>query len=778
MFYSTRDRKIQISASQAILKGLSDDGGLFLPDEIPSLKIDASFLSLSYKELAFKVLSLYLDDFSKEDIQSCLEKAYDRKHFENQIMAVKTFGSFSFMELFHGETLTFKDMALSLLPYLMEVAKNKHPEAKSIKILTATSGDTGSAVLSSFSKVKGVDVSILYPDFGVAPIQEKQMLYFTNDHARAYALKKSNFDTCQSLVKKLLISGEKNGYTSANSINIGRLLPQIVYYFYTYLQLVKNKTIALGEKVDFVVPTGNFGDIFAGYLAKRMSLPVGKLVVASNENRILTDFFKTGVYDLNRQFIKTNSPSMDILISSNLERLLYLTLEDDKKVVSLMKDLKENKKFIISKSELSKLNEDFIAYSAKESDTNQAILSCYQERQYLLDPHSAVGYSVFKQYQKSNPQNHVVLVLTASPLKFPATICKALHLPYQDDLDALAILIKETSIPLPAALKKVLDCYTPKFALLPSQVKNELFKEQVYFVKTPATSANLGPGFDVMGLALDIYNTFSFKKNDVMKTEGFPDLGSNPNLVLTSYEYLFKKLNLETVPVLIKEETNDIPVSRGLGSSSSCILAGLLGANAILKNKVSLEKIYEMAVEIEGHPDNVGPCLFGGVIANLKANDEYRHFSLKVAPNYRFLLVIPNTKVSTQMARSILPKEYPLSTVVKNTSHAALLPLALAKGDLNLLREVLKDDIHVPYRKTLIKEYERVSNLAEQYQLPMTISGSGSTMIVFYLAEEEKKILNLQKDLYKDFSKAEIQIKTASLNTSGSLVQEEQLKYE
>lgn len=775
MYFSTRNHYVSITASAAILKGLSDEGGLFLPASIPTLTIDESFLNLSYKEVAFKVLRLYLDDFSDSEIKEDLDLAYDSNHFEKEIMDVKSFGSFSFMELFHGETLTFKDMALSLLPYLMLTAKSKHPESKPIKILTATSGDTGSAVLSSFSKVKDVSVNILYPDDGIAPIQEKQMLYFTNDHARAYALKNSNFDTCQSLVKKLLIEGEKNGYTSANSINIGRLLPQIVYYYYTYIQLVKNKTIALGEKIDFVVPTGNFGDIFAGYLAKRMSLPIGHLVIASNENRILTDFFKSGVYDLHRKFFKSNSPSMDILISSNLERLLYLTLEDDKKVSSLMNDLKEKKGFAIDNISLRKLQNDFIPYSSNEKETDEAISSCYQEHHYLLDPHSAVGYRAYQKYLKEYQPLHTVLVLTASPLKFPSTIAKALNLKYQDDLDALKVILEETKLPLPSSLKKVLDCKTPKFLLLPSRVRKEIFYSHSYKVKTPATSANLGPGFDVLGLALDLYNSFSFKKSEKMETKGFPDLKGDPNLVLTSYEYVFKKLNLPEVNVSISELKNEIPVSRGLGSSASCILGGILGANAILKNKLSLDEIHQLAIEIEGHPDNVSPCLLGGLVSNIRINNEYSSYKLEVSNKLGILLIIPEEKVSTSKARSILPSSYPLKTVTSNSSHLALLPLALRTANLPLLKEVIEDNLHVPYRKSLITDYQVIEETASKYQLPLTISGSGSTMIVFYLKNDKKPVNSFIAELKKDKLKTETAFVFASLNKVGSLVKEEDI---
>ncbi len=747
MFFSTRNRNEKVVASKAILQGLCDDGGLFLPERIEVLPIDKNLLSLSYKEIAFKILRLYLDDFTDEEIGEDIDKAYDKDHFEEKIMDVRSFQGFSFMELFHGNTLTFKDMALSLLPYLMETAKKKHPEKKSIKILTATSGDTGSAVLSSFSKVKDIQVNILYPDFGVAPIQEKQMLYFTNDHARAYALKDSNFDTCQSLIKELLLEEEKNGFTSANSINIGRLLPQIIYYYYTYITLVNNGVIKLGDKIDFIVPTGNFGDIFAGYLAKKMSLPISRLVVSSNKNRILTDFFKTGVYDLHRKFEKTNSPSMDILISSNLERLLYLSINDDKTVKDLMDQLKTNLSFSVDRKTLAILKEDFSAYCSSQKETEESIVSCYNEHDYLLDPHSAVGYNAYKQFIKDYPENHKVLVLTASPLKFPATICDAFKMSYSDDLDALNQILTTMNIVLPNSLKKVLDCQTPKIELFPNEIKKEIFSGHTYLIKTPATTANLGPGFDFLGLALNIFNEFSFKKNNVMKEEGFPDLNGDKNLVLYSYEYVFRKLGLEPTPVLIRQLKNDIPVSRGLGSSSSCILAGILGANQILNQKLSLEEILKTAIEIEGHPDNVAPCLLGGLILNIKKEKEYQTHSLEISPDLSFLLVIPNEKVQTNKARAILPENYSLEDLTFNSSRASLLVVALKTGDISLLKESLEDRVHVPYRRKLIKEYDQVESLASSYNFPMTISGSGSSMLIIYHKNDYKKAEDFKKQL-------------------------------
>lgn len=742
MFFSTRNESLRLTASEVILKGLSDEGGLFLPEKIFNLKVDEKLLQLSYPELAYVVLRPYLDDFTDEEVRNAVLSAYDKNHFEEKVMDVTTFSNHSIMELFHGQTLTFKDMALSLLPYLMEAAKSKHPETKKIKILTATSGDTGSAVLSSFAAVGSIDVSILYPMGGISPLQEKQMLYFTLDHSRAYALESSNFDDCQSFVKSMLISHEKEGYTSANSINIGRLLPQIVYYYYSYCLLVKRGVLSLGKKLDVVVPTGNFGDIFAGYLAKKMGLPIERLVVASNQNRILTDFFKTGKYDLHREFMKTNSPSMDILISSNLERLMYYLYQDSDKVTSLMKDLKEKKEFTIEEDKLANMRETFSAYCCDEEETKKTIASCYQEHHYLLDPHSAVAFQCAMQYQMEKSDRHCLIIATASPLKFAKTICESLHLDYPDDQAGLENIIKETKLSVPHALKKVLDCKTPREAITKENAEHVIFDEHKYLIDVPATSANLGPGFDVLGIALKKYNRFSFQVARLNELLGFGEFNNKNNLVLTSYEHVFETLGIKPVPVRIEQVEQDIPLERGLGSSSSCIVAGLLGANEVLHHKLSKDEIYQMAIDLEGHPDNVAPCLLGGLIGNMKDEvGKYHAQRFEVSEDLSFVLVVPSERVNTKHAREVMPGNYSLDDVRFNLSRIVLLPEALRQGDTKLLHELLKDRIHVPYRRSLISCFSVLEQISNKLHLPFTISGSGSTMIYIIRDNQQKALL-------------------------------------
>lgn len=745
MFYSTRNRNLRVTASQAILDGISKDGGLYLPEEIVPLDYE-KVLDDDYVTLGVKILSLYLDDYQEEELRQCLQVAYDKEHFPEKIFGLRTKEDHTFLELFHGLTLTFKDMALSLFPYLLNKAREKHPDIKPIHILTATSGDTGSAVLSGFSKQAGIRVSVLYPENGISDVQEKQMLSFTSAYSKAYALKDSNFDDCQSLIKKMLVEGSRTKtFTSANSINIGRLLPQIIYYYASYIQMIKEGILEKGEKIDIIVPTGNFGDIFAAYLAKRMSLPIAKLVIASNENRILTDFLDTGVYDLNRRFIKTNSPSMDILISSNLERLLSLMIKDDKKIISLMEDLKTKKRFEIQKEELNQIQEDFSAISIDQQETEDAIRECYQKENYLMDPHSAVAYA---SYLRRKTEHHTLIVQTASMLKFPDTILDSLHIPYKNKTEALEVLIKNTAAVLPPHLRKALEEKTEKESITEDEFRKKVAYDSIYRIKVPATSANLGPGFDVMGISLSLYNNYLFQRSNKDILVGFEPCYSEKetNLVLSSYQYAFKKRNLPYQPIYIRQEENNIPTSRGLGSSAACIVAGLLMANEILNHLYTKEEIYQMAVKIEGHPDNVGCLIYGDLVINVRKEDRnYIPVRTRTSPDLKYLLVIPGNRTSTAMARKLLKEEYPLEDCVMNLSHIVGMEKGLEEGNLDLIYESIKDKIHVPYRKEGIPDYDILLSLSRKYRIPYTISGSGSTSLFILDKKKETFIDEIQK---------------------------------
>ena len=347
-YYSTRGDKTKCTASQAILKGLADDGGLFVPESFPALPVELDKLpSMSYKDVAFCILKAFLDDFSDEEIRECVDKAYNEKFDDKDIAPLKKVGNRYFLELFHGKTIAFKDMALSILPYLLSTAMKKNGIKEEVVILTATSGDTGKAALTGFEDVPGTRIIVFYPKGGVSKVQELQMLTQKGENTCVVGVN-GNFDDCQSGVKAIFSDKDFNAqlknagyrFSSANSINIGRLIPQVAYYVWAYGQIEKQSAVECGQKINFVVPTGNFGNILAAFYAKQMGLPIDKLICASNENKVLFDFFSSGTYDKNRKFVLTSSPSMDILISSNLERLIYFSCGNDaKKTAELMSNL-------------------------------------------------------------------------------------------------------------------------------------------------------------------------------------------------------------------------------------------------------------------------------------------------------------------------------------------------------------------------------------------------------------------------------------------------------
>jgi len=438
MYTSTRS-KLNIKSSEAIINGISSDGGLYFPSKVNEINLN-ELANLSYKEMAIKILKEFLDDFSLDDVKQLVERAYDEKFDIKEIVEVKKCNDVFFLELFHGPTLAFKDVALSILPLFMEKSKQMNNINEQTVILTATSGDTGSAALSGFYHSDDTSMVVFYPTDGISKVQENQMLSFRSERLHPIALK-GNFDDAQSFVKEVFNNQEMIDYlkekniilSSANSINIGRLIPQIVYYFYSYFDLCKKGEIKLNDKVNFVVPTGNFGNILAAFFAKEMGLPVNKLICASNENNVLTDFFKNKEYDKNRTFYKTISPSMDILISSNLERLLYAIYKDEKVVSQMMNELKTNGKYSLPETLSDKLD-SFYADYASEEETLKGIKNVYDDNKYLIDTHTAVGYSVYKKYvNNTNDQTKTIIASTASPLKFPKAVCKALGLNTEKD---------------------------------------------------------------------------------------------------------------------------------------------------------------------------------------------------------------------------------------------------------------------------------------------------------------------------------------------------------
>lgn len=443
MYRSTRSESTPITASQAILKGLADDGGLFVPTFLPKLDVSLEELAgMTYQEVAYEVIKLFLTDYTEEELKGCIAAAYDSKFDTAAIAPLKAVNGTEYMELFHGATIAFKDMALSILPHLMITAAKKNQEDKKIVILTATSGDTGKAALAGFADVPGTKIIVFYPKDGVSSIQERQMVTQKGDNTCVIGIR-GNFDDAQSGVKKIFTDPKEKeklaaaGYqfSSANSINIGRLVPQIAYYVWAYTRLLgaaenekkeiqvsagmtAEDALAAGEAVNFVVPTGNFGNILAAYYAKELGVPVHKLICASNSNKVLFDFFQTGAYDRNRKFVLTTSPSMDILISSNLERLIYHIAGDSASAdAGFMKQLSETGKYQITESMREKLS-DFASGWATEEETAQEIRERYEKDGYVIDPHTAVASAVYGKYRKeTGDATRTVIVSTASPFK-------------------------------------------------------------------------------------------------------------------------------------------------------------------------------------------------------------------------------------------------------------------------------------------------------------------------------------------------------------------------
>ena len=468
LYKSTRDAEKTVTASQAILKGLADDGGLFVPVSIPKLPVSLGELKeMTYQEIAYTVMKEFLTDFTEEELKSCIAKAYDSKFDTEEIAPLAKVEDAYYLELFHGATIAFKDMALSILPHLLTTSAKKNQVKNEIVILTATSGDTGKAALAGFADVEGTKIIVFYPKNGVSRVQELQMVTQKGDNTSVVAIH-GNFDNAQSGVKAMFENKElekelnEAGYqfSSANSINIGRLVPQVVYYVYAYAKLLQNEEIAEDEEINVVVPTGNFGNILAAYYAKNMGIPIAKLICASNENKVLYDFFQTGTYDRNREFVLTTSPSMDILISSNLERLIYkISGEDARKDTDLMTELKTKGSYAIT-GEMTANLADFAAGYATEEQVAKTIHDIYEDTGYVMDTHTAVAATVYKAYREdSKDDRKTVIASTASPYKFAGSVMSAIDPKYkgQDDFKLIEELQKVSGTELPNAIKEIMN---------------------------------------------------------------------------------------------------------------------------------------------------------------------------------------------------------------------------------------------------------------------------------------------------------------------------------
>ncbi len=468
MYYkSTRDSSLRVSSAEAITQGISADGGLFVPDSIPEITLDEiKYLSgLNYSCRAAYVFKKYLTDFTDAEIQYCTDNAYSTKNFETESIAElsELFDGTYMLELWHGPTCAFKDMALQILPYFLTTSAKKINLDKKIIILVATSGDTGKAALEGFKDVPGTQILVFYPEDGVSPMQKRQMTTQEGSNVGVCALK-GNFDDCQNGVKDIFTDPEikekmnEHGlmFSSANSINWGRLLPQIAYYISAYASLAESGEIALGDKVNIVVPTGNFGNILAAYYAKHMGLPVNRLICASNVNKVLTDFINTGIYDRNREFFTTCSPSMDILISSNLERLLYLlTGEDDKQIKEWFGSLAKDGKYEVTEDVKKILSEEFSAGFCDDSQTKATIKEIFDKYSYTCDTHTAVAVKVYEDYKARTGDNtKTIIASTASPYKFSASVLEAIEGKTSDldEYDKVDKVLEYSRIPVPASL--------------------------------------------------------------------------------------------------------------------------------------------------------------------------------------------------------------------------------------------------------------------------------------------------------------------------------------
>ncbi|MBU5669199.1 threonine synthase [Peptoniphilus sp. MSJ-1] len=731
-FLSTRNKDLKISAREAIVKGISEDGGLFVPESFPRFDIFEN-IELKYTDLAHKILSLYLTDFDEGDLKELIEKSYAT--FPEFVANVE-YNSNEYLELYHGKTSAFKDFALCLLPNLLAYAKKSLGIEDKTLILTATSGDTGKAALEGFYNKENIDILVVYPTDGVSAVQKLQMDTTDSLNSKVIAIE-GNFDDAQSSVKEIFNNPEikkslsdKNVYlSSANSINIGRLLPQIVYYFYAYADLYKNNKIQKDEKISFCVPTGNFGDILAGFYAKEMGLPVDKLIIASNSNNVLTDFFSTGVYNANRELEKTMSPSMDILISSNLERLLFHKSSDEV-VVEKMNDLKTKGEF---NSDIK--FDEFLCGFANEEETSKTILKVYEEDKYLIDPHTAVAKFVADKCGVSN----TVILSTASPYKFSSSVLSSLGEKLsEDEFDNIELLNEKTGVEIPKEIAKLRN----KKLIHDTKIdKKDISKEVLNFsdrgtrISVPATSANLGPGFDALGLAVNLYNICEYKKTDEVEEY---NKNIKENLIYKSYDYTFNYYGEKSVPIKIESKT-DIPMSRGLGSSSTCVVMGILAAFHEIHKEIDRREILKIATEIEGHPDNVSPAIFGGFTSTVFEDNKIYLEEFKASDKIKFLALIPDSPLLTESARKVLPENYSRKDAVFNISRTSILPLALISGNYENLKIAFQDKIHESYRFKLIPEMDKIqAAIKESDAISHYLSGAGSTIMLVLKSDDFK----------------------------------------
>ena len=464
-YESTRGSKNTLSSAAAVIQGIAEDKGLYVPDHIPALPFEIKDMQgKSYKEIAKAVIGAFFTDYTPEEMQHCIDGAYTGKFEAEEIVPLVKAGDAYFLELYHGRTAAFKDMALSILPYLLTTAMKKENEDKKVCILTATSGDTGKAALEAFADVPGTEIIVFFPDSGVSQVQERQMITQEGANTHVFAIK-GNFDDAQTGVKKIFnddaFAAKLAGYgcklSSANSINIGRLIPQVAYYVYAYIKMVETGAVKDGEKINIVVPTGNFGNILAAYYASKMGIPVNKFICASNKNKVLTDFINTGTYSTDREFYLTNSPSMDILISSNLERLLYhLCGGNGEEVKAMMESLDKNRQYTVS-DQIKEGMKEFYGGSCSVEQTNEAIGKMYADNDYLMDTHTAVAYKVYEDYKAATGDDTpAVIASTASAYKFAESVANSIGIDGDmNGFEYIDAVNEKTGVRVPKGLKNL-----------------------------------------------------------------------------------------------------------------------------------------------------------------------------------------------------------------------------------------------------------------------------------------------------------------------------------
>ena len=464
-YESTRGSKNTLNAAAAVIQGIAEDKGLYVPDHIPALPFEIKDMQgKSYKEIAKAVIGAFFTDYTSEEMQYCIDGAYTGKFEAEEIVPLVKAGDAYFLELYHGRTAAFKDMALSILPYLLTTAMKKENEDKKVCILTATSGDTGKAALEAFADVPGTEIIVFFPDSGVSQVQERQMITQEGANTHVFAIK-GNFDDAQTGVKKIFnddaFAAKLAGYgcklSSANSINIGRLIPQVAYYVYAYIKMVETGAVKDGEKINIVVPTGNFGNILAAYYASKMGIPVNKFICASNKNKVLTDFINTGTYSTDREFYLTNSPSMDILISSNLERLLYhLCGGNGEEVKTMMESLDKNRQYTVS-DRIKEGMKEFYGGSCSVEQTNEAIGRMYADNDYLMDTHTAVAYKVYEDYKAATGDDTpAVIASTASAYKFAESVANSIGINGDmNGFEYIDAVNEKTGVRVPKGLKNL-----------------------------------------------------------------------------------------------------------------------------------------------------------------------------------------------------------------------------------------------------------------------------------------------------------------------------------